>query len=379
MLLLGLLALSAAGCADRDEPDEKPEPTAVLTAVADQGVITEWVELQGRVAPPFDRDATLAPLVPGRLVFLGGRVGERVAEGAVLARVETGPLDDELKSAEAAARRSQADAAFKRGVAARSLDLVSKGVASREEAEAAEAAAVAADSANAEDQAALATARRRRSWAELKAPFTGVIVRIERRVGDFVDGTPATPVVEVAGTDGWEITASGTAPMLGRLRAGQTASIAGLAAEGDDASLAALVTGIAGAVDVASGAGEVRLKPKSRPAHVALGTPVQVRVAVSSHANAILVPRTAIRMAADGSAEVVVLEGGLARVKKVETGLSESGRIEVLTGLVAGAHVVTEDPVGIADGAALVEEKKDGEGAPAKEEPKAKEEPSGVR
>ena len=172
MLLLGLLALSAAGCADRDEPDEKPEPTAVLTAVADQGVITEWVELQGRVAPPFDRDATLAPLVPGRLVFLGGRVGERVAEGAVLARVETGPLDDELKSAEAAARRSQADAAFKRGVAARSLDLVSKGVASREEAEAAEAAAVAADSANAEDQAALATARRRRSWAELKAPFT---------------------------------------------------------------------------------------------------------------------------------------------------------------------------------------------------------------
>jgi len=379
--LLALLPLAFAGCAERGEPGEKPEPTVVKTAVAEEGAITDWMELQGRVAPPSDQDATLAPLVPGRIVFLGARVGESVRVGAVLARVETGALDDLMKSAEAAAKRSQADAFFKRGVAVRSLDLVAKGVAAREEAESAEAAAVAADSTRVEDQAALATARRRRSWAELTAPFAGVVVRIDRRVGDFVDGTPATPVVEVAAIEGWEITASGTASVLRRLRDGQAALIVGLDGQAGGPPLAALITGIAGAIDPATGAGEVRLRPKSRPAHVALGSPVQVRVAALTHPNAILIPTTAVRMAADGSAEVVVLEGGVAHVKKIDTGLSESGRIEVTAGLVAGARVVTEDPVGISDGAPLAEEKAgdSGDGGPGKGEPKVKETPSGVK
>ena len=42
----------------------------------------------------------------------------------------------------------------------------------------------------------------------MKAPFAGVVVRVDRRIGDFVDGTAATPVVEIAATDGWEIVAS---------------------------------------------------------------------------------------------------------------------------------------------------------------------------
>jgi len=379
--LLALLPLAVAGCAGRSEPEEKPEPTVVKTALAEEGAITDWMDLQGRVAPPSDQDATLAPLVPGRIVFLGARVGESVSAGAVLARVEAGALDDEMKSAEAAARRSQADALFKRGVAVRSLDLVAKGVAAREEAESAEAAAVAADSARVEDQAALETARRRRAWAELTAPFAGVIVRIDRRVGDFVDGTPATPVVEIAAIDGWEITASGTTSVLRRLRAGQAALVVGLDGEAGSPPLAALITGIAGAIDAATGAGEVRLRPKSRPAHVALGSPVQVRVAVLTHPNAILIPRAAVRMAADGSTEVVVLEGGVAHVKKIDTGLSESGRIEVTAGLAAGARVVTEDPVGITDGAALTEEKAgaSGDGGAAKREPEVKETASGVK
>ena len=110
--LLSLLAGLATGCGPGKQAEEKPEPTAVKTAVTEEGPITEWVELQGRVTPPYDRDATLAPLVPGRIVFLAARVGEMVSEGAVLARVETGALDDQLKSAEAAVRRTEADVAF---------------------------------------------------------------------------------------------------------------------------------------------------------------------------------------------------------------------------------------------------------------------------
>jgi RND family efflux transporter MFP subunit len=351
-MLAAFLLFAAMGCGRKEQAEEKPEPTEVQTAIVEESAITEWVELQGRVAPPFDRDATLAPQVSGRIVFLAARVGAAVPEGQVLARVETGALEDELKAAEASARRAEADAAFKRGVAKRSLDLVTKGVASREEAETADDAAVAAEAARIEAAAALATARRRFAWSEVKAPFAGVVVRVDRRIGDFVDGTQATPVLEIATAEGWEITASAAAAALQRLRAGQTSLIKGLS---PGAEIAASVVTLARAVDPATGAGDVRLVPRIRPEGVALGTPVEVRVAVTAHTKAVVVPRAALRMAPDGTAEVVVVENDKAHIRKVQVGLSESDRVEVISGVTVGAHVVIEDPIGIAEGAAIAE------------------------
>lgn len=347
-----------SGCGKSGEPEAKPEPTQVKTAAAEEGAITEWIELEGRVAPPFDRDATLSPLVAGRIVELSARVGRSVVAGDVLARIETANLDDELKSAEASVRRSQADAAFKRTVSTRTRGLVTKGVAARQEAEADEAAAIAAEAAQSEDAAKLALAKRRREWSELKAPFDGVIVRVDRRVGDFVDGTPGTPVAEVAALDGWEVVASATPSTLGRLRVGQHAMALGLAvknAEGQDEGIGAAVTTIARAVDPATGIGDVRLTPQSRKLNVALGAAVRVRVSTTTHGKAVLVPAAALRAAPDGSAEVVVVKDGRAHVIKVEVGLTEEGRVEILSGLAKGEKVVVEDPLGIADGAAVHE------------------------
>lgn len=353
-------ALAAAGCGSAHEVGEAAEPTVVETAVAETGRVTEWLEIQGHVAPPVDHDASLSPLVAGRIVALSARVGDSVSEGAILARVETAMLDDELKTAEAAARRAASDATFKRGVAKRSRDLVAKGVAAREEAEAAEAEAVSAESAQAEATAALDTARRRRGWSELRAPFAGVIVRVDRRVGDFVDGTAATPVVGLASLEGWEVAASAPAVSLQMLRANQVAVLRGFAGStsepGEEGEVAATVVGVARAVDPATGAGDVRLRPRARPANAALGAPVLVRVAMRTHDRAVLVPKTALRRTPEGAAEVVVIEGGVGHVRAVATGLAEGDRVEIVKGLEAGAHVVIDDPMGIADGAKLREE-----------------------
>lgn len=363
------MALASWCCGAKPEVEEKAEPTEVKAVAALTGTVTEWIELQGRVAPPYDRDALLAPLVAGRIVEVRARVGALVNSGDVLARVETGALDDELKSARAAVARSEADARFKRGVAKRSADLLTKGVASREESESAESEAVAAEAAFSQDQATLATAERRRGWSELKAPFAGVIVRLDRRVGDFVDGTSATPVVEVAAADGAEIVASASPSSLQRLRLGQTASIegvgAGQAATDEDKSAfakKAVVIGVARAIDVTTGAGEVRLKPATPFTGVALGTPVNVRISVASHKDVLVVPATAIRINADGASEVIVVDGGKARVVEVETGVTEMGRVEIRSGLKAGDRVVAENPIGLEDGAALSESTPEPEG-----------------
>src|SRR5206468_9031618 len=86
-------------------------------------------------SPP-DRDATLAPLVAGLLLAVPVREGQSVRAGEILARVEGAPLDDALRAAEAAERRADAEAAFRKSAAVRTRTLVDKGVASRQDAEA---------------------------------------------------------------------------------------------------------------------------------------------------------------------------------------------------------------------------------------------------
>lgn len=345
----GVVALLAgAGCAG-GEKGGPPEAAAVRVAEAGTGTVREWLTLFGRAAPPPDRDATLAPQVPGVLLSVVVREGQAVSEGQVVARVDAAPLDDAVLAAEAGERRAESEASFRAKAAERTQDLFQRGVASRQEAEADAAAATAARSSLAEAGAALATARRRRAWAELKAPFDGVVVKVLRRAGEPVDGTPATGVVELAAPRPVEIAAAALADSLQAIRPGAVAEVS--LRDGAAPPLAARVARVARAVDAATGAGEVRLSLQDPAPSLILGTPVSVRIVVKEHPAAVVVPETAVRRGPAGQAEVVVVVNAKAVVRTVATGAAEAGRIEISSGLAAGEQVVVENPVGLVDGA----------------------------
>src|SRR5438093_11571923 len=130
---IGLLGFALACAHAEDAPAD--HAVSVRTARVESGTITEWIRLYGRIAPPPDRDATLSLLVAGLLLAVPVREGQSVSTGEILARVEGAPLDDALRAAEAAQRRAEAEAAFRRSAAARTRTLVDKGVASRQDAE----------------------------------------------------------------------------------------------------------------------------------------------------------------------------------------------------------------------------------------------------
>ncbi len=351
-----LLPVGLLGCALAcSRGDEAPAGRAVpvRTARVETGTLTEWIRLNGRIAPPPDGDATLAPLVAGVLAAVPVREGQSVRADEVLARVESATLDDSLRAAEAAERRAGAEAAFRRSAATRTRALVDKGVASRQDAEADESAAVSAEAALAEATSALSTARRRRGWSDLRAPFNGVVVRVFRRAGESVDGTPATPVVQVASASGAQVAAEATGDMLSRLKPGQPAEVATRGSSG--APLKAHLLRIARAVDASTGSGEVRLAFEVAAPALPLGLPVEVRAAVDHRERATIVPARALRRGEEGKTEVVVMDRGKAVIRAVVTGLTDGDRVEVLSGLSPNESVVVDDPVGLTEGTALQE------------------------
>jgi RND family efflux transporter MFP subunit len=323
----------------------------------------EWVELFGRVVPPPDRDATIAPQVAGVLLAVEVREGDSVKKGQVVGRVDSAPLVDALASAEAAERSAEADAAFRRRTAERTRGLFEKGVASGQEAESDEAAAVGAEASLSETSSALAVARRRLAWAELRAPFDGVVLKVLRRAGDTVDGSPATPVVEIASPTPIQVAADATAGALRSIAPGQRAEVSAhgevetrgeVATRGEaPTALPAKVLRVSRSVDPATGAGEVRLDFANAGVPLVLGTSVSIRIAVREKSDALTVPAAAVRRGPDGAAQVIVVEGTTARVRAVALGIADKERVEILSGLKAGEQVVVDDPVGLTDGAAV--------------------------
>jgi RND family efflux transporter MFP subunit len=343
-----LAALAAAGCAG-GRAQEAPQPTPVHAARAVREAIAETIVLSGRAAPPADRDASLSAQVAGTVSSVEVREGAEVRRGSIVARIDRAPFADALSAAEAAERSAVAEMEYRRHEADRTRVLVDKGVASGKDAEADAAAAVAAESARAQAGAVTAEARRRLAWASVSAPFDGVVLRVFRSAGDAVDGTPATPILELASPHPIEIAADATAPALARIAAGNRATV--LLHGGAQAPLPARVLRAARGVSPASGVGEVRLSLDRPDAALLLGSAVEVRISVAVRPAAVVVPRSAVRHRGDGTAEVVVVSSGKAHPRPVATGIIDGDRVEIASGLEGNEQVVVEDPAGLIEGA----------------------------
>jgi RND family efflux transporter MFP subunit len=348
VLVSALLLGAGTACGGRPA-QPAVEPPAVRVAPVTTGALSEWLRLSGRVVAPPDRDANLSPRVEGVLAEVTARVGERVARGRILARVDAAPLVDAVAAAEAAEKSAEADAQAKRRAATHSRALLDRGVVSGEQADADESAAVAAESALAEARAARATAVRRRGWAELAAPFDGVVVRVLRQAGEPVDGTAATPVVEIAAEHPVQVALDATAAVLARLREGQSAEISVDAVS--TSAIPARVAGVAAAVDPATGTGPVRLTPTRDDASLLLGRVVEARIAVTTREGARIVSASALRGGPDGVVEAVVVKDHRSHVVKVVTGVRDGDRVEIVSGLKEGDVLVVDDPVGLVDDA----------------------------
>jgi RND family efflux transporter MFP subunit len=353
--LLALLAAPTVVACKRRQEDALAAPIArVRCAAAETTRLSRSASLRGTVAAAPDRDAVVSPQVSGRLLRVLVREGDPVKQGALLAEVESQPLRDALRQAQALLAQAKAAREAAAAAATREEHLYERGINARQTFEAAHAALGQSSAAVAFAGAQVDVARQNVSRSLVRAPIAGVVVRLLRRVGEVVDGTPATPVMEIADPASLELAASAPASDLVLLAVGQESSITFDALPGH--SFAAAVRSVSPSVDTTTGVGSVRLailgKQEIRPPLGLLGN---ASVTLGAPRDAVVVPASAVRNAGGSRTEVVLCEGGKARPLLIEVGERREERVEIVRGLEAGARVAIEGLTGLEDGAAIEE------------------------
>jgi RND family efflux transporter MFP subunit len=268
--------------------------------------------------------------------------------------VDEAPSRDALRQAEAAQVQAESAEVNANTTLDRAKAIVARGIAAKQELDDAVARAEAAHASVASARAATDLARRTLGRVQVHSSFDGVVTRIWRGPGAIVDGTAATPIVQLAAATGVEFVADATDRDLARIAEGQSAH--GELSMGD-AEFTGTVRIRSSALDPATGLGLVRITLDKTDASYPIGAFGRVVITVRHRDAVSVLPATALRGAVADGAEVAVCHDGKAAIHTVKVGWRDATRFEPLEGVAPSDKVAVDHVLGLEDGTELIEAK----------------------
>lgn len=304
------------------------------------------------------------PLIEGQPIeTLEAEVGDKVAEGQVLARLSLSTLELQksqfnaalasaratIAQAEAQVLEAQASADEAQRVDNRTSQLRTQGAASQAAADTAQAAAISANARvmvarqtleAARAQVRLAEAQLANVELQLKrtsvvAPVSGEIVQKNAMVGAIASAQGA-PMFTLLRDGALELFVDVAEQDLVRLRPGQPVLIRTLGAA---APLSGAVRLVEPAIDTTTRLGRARISIETRD-QVRSGMFAEAEILIARR-EALAVPVTAVGSGPEGATVLRVRDGRVERVT-VGTGIRDEGLVEITGALSAGDLVVTK-------------------------------------
>lgn len=371
-LLTAALALTACSSHDpRKTEAAAPPPIAVSTVEIQPVNWTSVYEAPGTVRAR--TSTTISSRIMGYIREIKPQPGDHVNEGQVLAIIDSRDLESgvlQAKAAEQEARNAIPEA--DNGVAAakaqldlaritfkRMEDLFQKKSISNQEydesqarlrtAEAMYQGAVAKrsqlDAKIAQTRQGVESAGVMRSYAEVRAPFAGIVTEKRAEAGQMA--TPGAPLLTIEQSGAYRLEASVEESMLGSVRIGQ---IVPVVLDVMPQSITGKVTEIVPAIDPASRSFLVKVSLPSSPL-MRSGLFGRLRIPRGSHP-AVAVPADAVLQRGDMQT-VFIADNGTARARLISTGQKQNSNLEVLSGLQAGDRIIHPRPAAIADGSRI--------------------------
>jgi RND family efflux transporter MFP subunit len=366
-----------AACGGKEKQGQGAPTRPVVSGVevvAVQPVLRDTVvEAMGTVRAK--KTAAVAPQMMGRLTAVLVSEGTRVAEGAVMATIDDQAARAQLASAEGAvaeaeAALEEAEQAVAQAEAGKALagktyerfrklldekavtpqeydEVEMKRTVAAKEHERALRKAAQATAGVARARGAADAARTLLGYAKVTAPFSGVVLEKKADAGSMA--VPGSPLFVVEDPTRHRLEASVSETYLSLLKAGSSVRV--VLDDAADKELPASVTEVVPSVD--PGTRTFTVKVDLPPGKARTGQYGRLRFAAGK-GTVLAVPKRAITQAG-GSEGVFVLEGAdnVARLAVITTGAGFGDRVEVLSGLSAGARVAVSPLDRIVEGAVV--------------------------
>ena len=256
----------------------------------------------------------------GRLAELNVGTGDRVTQGQILARIASGPLQHSLRLAELDLEIDRLRATSQ-GPGSSSVDrqIRQLELAKREQ--------------------SVDFLRRRLEAHTIRAPYDGVITRVNPEVDEVVEGYRT--IIEIADPSDLELQMEVSVDQFDRVEVGQSAQVqitSGTWAPGTVSRLTTRTSGRDAALRREEYVVHLRLD-QADAVSFRMGARHAARVLVDFRRDTLLIPVAALR-AFQGRTYVRVLEGVQRREVDVKVGVRTDTRVEILEGLESGQTVI---------------------------------------
>jgi membrane fusion protein (multidrug efflux system) len=332
---LGVSACAETGVAGDKTPTDKDAKAATETAIPVEVAAPVRGEMlamySGTATLDAEADAEVIARVTGEVRRIHVEEGDRVSAGQLLAQLDDRQLRLQAAQTRAALAKSERD--FNRQVELHEKGLVSAG--------AFEGLKYDLDNQRAADD----LARLSLSYSDIRAPFAGIVSTRHIKVGQEI--AVGSKLFRV--TDPTPLKASVFVPEreLARLKPGQSATIAVDALAGR--AFPAIVKLVSPTVDAATATFKVTLEVEEPKGDLKPGMFARVGIVFERRTDTLTIPRVAL-LDTDGSANVFIVNSGKAEQRPIKTGLSHSGKVEVIEGLTGAEQVVVVGQNGLKDG-----------------------------
>jgi macrolide-specific efflux system membrane fusion protein len=346
-LLLGASAGAAWLVAGPDAEDRDSATARYATAVVERRDVGSTVLATGVIRPEVGAEVRVGSRVSGVLRELHVTVGDAVAEGQLLAVLDTAELQARRDQVAAALESARTELEFARLTWERGRQLLDGAAITLAEYEVMERAYRTADARARETGSGLAGAEIQLAYTRIRAPIAGVVAEVATQVGETVAASLASPTfLTIVDLDRLEVRAYVDETDIGRIRPGQGVSF--VVDTYPDTTFAGTVSAILPKaevidnvvnyltlVDIHAPAGRI-LRPEMT---------TRVTITVEGRTGVLAIPNGAIRRDQDGVFAYRLEAAGPTRTA-IATGFRGRDHTEITAGLDEGDRVLVGPPPG---------------------------------